>query len=76
MAHTEMVNGELILRDDWSVEDVKAAAKEMKRRITKAQCINVLETLARRFDANNGINWDIIKCTIDLELPQKSYKKK
>jgi hypothetical protein len=59
-------DGQPILRDDWSMGDIKAAAKEMKVKLTTKQATQVMENTARRFDAEVGINWDVIKCHINM----------
>lgn len=65
MARIVIENGETILRDDWSVADVHSAAEGMEIELTDDQAEKVLERIADRFDANLGINWDVIEFHID-----------
>ena len=55
MAQTEA--GVWYLTDDWHIEDVQNVRPDLD----DDQCIRVLEVIADSFDANNGINWDVIE---------------
>lgn len=59
-------DGQPILRDDWSIGDIKAAALEMKIKLSTPKATEVMENIARRFDAEIGINWDVIKANINI----------
>ena len=65
MARIVIENGETILRDDWSV------AEDMEVELTDAQMESVLRHAARCFDANVGINWDVIEQCIEFCLNDK-----
>jgi hypothetical protein len=68
MAHmTEDVTGIWYLADNWHIEDVQSVRPDLER----AQCLEVLRVLADRFDANNGINWDVVKDMADWLYPEK-----
>jgi hypothetical protein len=54
-----------ILRSDWHLEDITDTAKDMGVRLSKKKALEVMENIARYFDAETGINWDVIRSTID-----------
>lgn len=60
MAKVVHENDTYILRDDWSVEDIVNEAESMNFKITNEQAIEVMQLIVLEFDANFGINWDII----------------
>ncbi len=64
MAHVETINGRTVLRDDWHIEDVMQVAEQMGIEITEADAEWVLNDLADNFDANIGINWDVIEMAL------------
>jgi len=60
MAHiTKNEEGELILRDDWCIEDVHSAAEDLGQKITDDQAEDILIAIANSHDCNIGINWDL-----------------
>jgi len=60
MAHiTKNEQDELILRDDWHIEDVHCAAGDMGITVTDDEAEDVLYAVASGFDANIGINWEV-----------------
>jgi hypothetical protein len=65
-------NNEWILRDDWSVEDVRNVIEnndiEGAHGFTEEDCVRVLELVAHAFDANNGVTWDAIDFAIHQHL--------
>jgi hypothetical protein len=63
MKQTE--TGVWYLADDWHIEDVKNVRPDLD----DDQCLDVLEALADDFDANNGINWEVIEYTADGIYP-------
>ena len=64
MAHVEKVDDKIVLRDDWHIEDVMALAERVGITITEADAEWVLNNLADNFDANIGINWDVIEMAL------------
>jgi hypothetical protein len=55
-----------ILQDPWGISDVQERAKDYhSTELTDAEALAVLHQIADRFDANVGINWDVISWTID-----------
>jgi hypothetical protein len=66
MAHMKQTEtGVWYLSDDWHIEDVQSVRPDLD----EDQCIHVLEIMASDFDANNGINWDVISYTADNLYP-------
>lgn len=66
MAHMkETEAGVWYLSDDWHIEDVQTVRPDLD----DDQCIDVLSALAEGFDANNGINWEVIEYTAELLYP-------
>lgn len=50
----------------WCAEDVQARAKEQhKGRVSKANAIEILQTMLRRHDCTLGITWDTIDCNLE-----------
>ena len=68
MAHMQQnETGQWYLADDWHVEDVLNVRPDL----TEDQCIGVLQFLEDNFDANNGINWDVIEYAADYCFPDR-----
>lgn len=49
----------------WSVEDVLAAAKAMKVKLSRKAAREVLHMVFKKHDASQGINWDVISVWIN-----------
>jgi hypothetical protein len=71
MARIIVEDGQVILRDDWSIGDVESVAECMEVELTDAQMESVLRHAARCFDATVGINWDVIEQCIEFCLNDK-----
>jgi hypothetical protein len=69
-------NNEWILRDDWSVEDVRNVIDcngiEKAEGFTDEDCVRVLEIAADAFDANNGINWTVLDYAVHQVLGERN----
>ena len=50
-----------VLRDDWGVEDIQSVAECMDFEITDGMAHDVMQMLALNYDANVGINWDVVE---------------
>jgi len=48
----------------WNILDVL----DQNRRLTNDQAREVLQLLVKQHDANTGVNWDVIDCTIEEYL--------
>jgi hypothetical protein len=46
----------------WCAEDIIERAKEHGNKITEEEALEVLNRLLHKFDANIGINWNVIDC--------------
>lgn len=49
-----VVNGELV--DTWTVHDVQSSFP-----VSEEQALAVLEYVAKHYDANDGVNWDVLE---------------
>ena len=71
MAHmAQNEKGTWYLSDEWHIEDVQS----MRPDLDEDQCIEVLDSMANDFDANHGINWDVILYTADMMFPKEVKK--
>ena len=54
----------------WTVDDVQSVMDKtgLYKEITEDQAKEVLATVARNLDANEGINWGVIECHLDMFL--------
>ena len=69
MAHiSKTKEGVIYLADDWHIEDVQNVRPDLN----DDQCANVLENLADSFDANDGINWDVIEAAAESLYPSEA----
>jgi hypothetical protein len=60
MAHVSKdQQGKVIIRDDWHIEDIRSML-ENGQELTDDECIEIMEIIADNFDANIGINWEVI----------------
>ena len=75
MAHiTKNEEGELILRDDWCIEDVHSAAADLGQKITDDQAEDILVAVAESHDCNIGINWELFYLSlIHISEPTRPY---
>jgi hypothetical protein len=55
------------LQDPWSVEDVQNQRPDLNHE----QSVEVLALIAHNFDANIGINWDVIDSAAHYLFPQE-----
>ena len=55
------------LVDEWNVDDVGVHRPDL----TEDKACKVLEFISRKFDAEIGINWDVIDCAADYLFPQE-----
>lgn len=68
MAHmAQNEKGVWYLADDWHIEDVQSVRPDLD----EDQALEVLGALEDNFDANNGINWDVIEYTADTLFPME-----
>ena len=65
MAHIEYIDGQVVLRDDWNIEDVHQAASDQNKKVTDDEAEEVLNIIAHNFDATLGINWETFYAAID-----------
>jgi hypothetical protein len=76
MAHMVETHDGWVLRDDWHVEDVECRLEDYWGfELTEKECIEVLELVARSFDANDGVNWDAIDAAIEALFGDRKKEK-
>jgi hypothetical protein len=72
-------NGMFILRDDWHIEDILQEAANMDYKLSYGQAVQIMDVIAKSFDANIGINWvvigEAINSVMDNEPEQDRLKK-
>lgn len=69
MAHiAKTKEGVIYLADDWHIEDIQNVRPDLN----DDQCADVLENLADSFDANDGINWDVIEAAAESLYPSEN----
>jgi hypothetical protein len=72
MAHLITENGKLIIRDEWHEEDIQSVAEDdHDTTLTHEQMLKVMELLVESFDANIGIDWEVIGSAIEQILDEK-----
>ena len=57
-----------IIVDEWHVDDVFNQRPDL----TEEQACEVLSFIAHKFDANIGINWDVIDSAADYLFPEEN----
>ena len=67
-------NGTFILRDDWHVEDILCEAEAKEVQISHDQAVQVMHYIVNTFDANIGVNWDVISNAIDEILHEETLR--
>ena len=56
------------IRIEWHISDVK----DNHDWLTDDQCREVLHEVARKHDADIGVNWDVIHVTVNLMFPEET----
>ena len=59
----------------WHQSDIQAHAESNDIKLTKKQVADVKSNIEHYHDANQGINWEVIQCHIDM-VKEDSKKKK
>ena len=73
MAHLVKENGKLIIRDEWHEEDIQGVAEDdHDTTLTPEQMQKVMELIVKSFDANIGIDWEVIGSAIGQVIEEKS----
>jgi hypothetical protein len=75
MARMKCENGDWYLSNDWSIDDVRSVL-DCESGFTDDDCVRVLEVVVEAFDANLGINWDVIGAAVDMVVGEKKGVKK
>ena len=73
MAHLVKEDGKLIIRDEWHEEDIQGVAEDNHdTTLTPDEVHKVMEIIVESFDANIGIDWEVIGSAIEQILEEKS----
>ena len=59
------------VQDDWGIDEIINQADNDDVKITEAQAIRVLERIVESYDANIGINWEVVSIVIDIVLSEE-----
>ncbi len=60
------IDGEWVVRSDWHVDDVIGCGIDNGVALSDDEAMEVMQMIARGFDANLGINWEVIEAYIDM----------
>jgi hypothetical protein len=72
MAHLVKEDGKLIIRDEWHEFDIQGVAEDNHdTTLTPEQMLKVMELIIESFDANIGIDWEVIDSAIGQVLEEK-----
>ena len=72
MAHLVTENGKTFIRDEWHEEDIQNVADcNHDTTLTPDQVYRVMELVVESFDANIGIDWEVISMAIDQIIDEK-----
>ena len=58
----------------WSVEDIQYIAASQSLEISDADAMAVLKLVKRDFDANIGVNWEVLEYHLESYLNEKKRK--
>lgn len=73
MAHLVKEDGKTFIRDEWHEEDIQGVAEDdHDTTLTPEQMLKVMELIVESFDANIGIDWEVIDSAIGQILEEKS----
>jgi hypothetical protein len=75
MAKMKCENGDWYLSNDWSIDDVRSVL-DCEDDFTDDDCVRVLELVVQAFDANLGINWEVIGAAVDMVVEEKQGEMK
>jgi hypothetical protein len=57
-------DGEWVMRSDWHIDDVVGCGIDNGVDLSEDEVMEVMQMIAKRFDANLGINWEVIEAYI------------
>ena len=64
----------VVLRDDWSVDDVHSVAECMEIELTERMAMEVLVYLSNTYDLNIGLNWGVVEDAIQQIIDKGKAK--
>ena len=59
-------DGEWVMRSDWHIDDVVGCGIDNGVALSEDEAMEVMQMIAKGFDANLGINWEVIEAYIDM----------
>jgi hypothetical protein len=72
MAHLVTENGKTFIRDEWHEEDIQGVAEcNHDTTLTPDEVYKVMEIIVESFDANIGIDWEVIDSAIGQIIDEK-----
>lgn len=74
MARLITENGQTFIRDDWFDDDIQSVAQQDLglKALTDGQVLKVMDLVVESFDANLGINWEMIGAAIEQVLEDEA----
>ena len=73
MAHLITENGKTFIRDEWHEEDIQGVADcNYDVALMPDQVHKVMEIIVESFDANIGIDWEVIDSAIGQIIDEKA----
>lgn len=69
--HTNWKDGTKTIRDEWGVADIESVAEcdlDLETPLTPEQIEKVMNIIVEGYDANIGVNWEVIAMAIENVL--------
>lgn len=66
-------DGTKTIRDEWGADDIQSVAEcdlTLDEPLTPEQIARVMDIVVEGYDANVGINWEVIGSAIDIMLTE------
>lgn len=57
-----------VLTELWTLEDVRSIREDL----SEEQALSVLESLAKNYSADTGINWDVLEAEAEYLYPEEN----
>lgn len=57
-----------VLTEVWTIEDVQNTRDDL----TDEQALKVLESMAKNYSADTGINWDVLEAEAEYLYPEEN----
>ena len=78
MARMVFENNAWHLSDNWDIDDVRSVIENRRNPedFTDEECVRALMIVADAFDANVGVNWEVIDAAVDMVIKEKQGEMK